>query len=117
MEAVRARFRDSTPSPTTLTKVAKRHRHRQGEARAGQGEYKPAAEIGNMEPLEDGLEDEPLADEAGGGRHRRRGSLRQAPADTEEPMSSGAGIGECDSRPVARRNPSAARKSPPFASA
>ena len=43
---------------------------REGETRAREGENKAADEIGEAEALEDGLKDEPLADEAG---HRRHG--------------------------------------------
>ena len=47
-----------------------------------------------MKSLEDGLEDEPLAYEAGGRRHRRKAHGRKQRADAEEPVPSSARIGD-----------------------
>src|SRR5208282_6440998 len=46
-------------------------RNRQGQAGPGKREDKAAAEVGKMEALKHGLEDEPFADEASRRGHRR----------------------------------------------
>ena len=110
-------FRPSTPIPKTFTKVAKARRpsargpRRPGRGSAGWRDWED-------ETLKDGLEDEPLADKAGCGRHRREAHRREKRADAEQPVAPRArSVDDARSFPCARSNPSAARNSEPLASA
>ena len=62
----------------------------QREARPGKREDKPAAEVGKMEALKHGLEDEPFAGEAGCRGHRRETHGCKQSSNAEQPVASRA---------------------------